>query len=47
MLQHVGIAARHSLRDVFEAAAIRQLADGTLPEAVMSRTADGDARQPH
>ncbi len=47
VLQHVWIAARHSLRDVFEQVSIQQLADAQLPKAVTSRTADEDAWQPH
>jgi Rrf2 family protein len=47
VLQHVWIAARRSLRDVFEEVSIQQLADGTLPEAVTARTVDEDAWQPH
>jgi hypothetical protein len=47
VLQHVWIAAQRSLRDVFEVVSIRQLADGTLPEAVTTRTVDEDAWQPH
>ena len=47
VLQHVWIAARRSLRDVFEQVSIQQLADGKLPKAVTSRTADEDAWQPH
>ena len=47
VLQHVWIAARRSLRDVFEQVSIQQLADGELPAAVTSRTADEDAWQPH
>lgn len=47
VLQHVWIAARHSLRDVFEQVSIAQLSAGELPEAVTSRTADEDAWQPH
>jgi len=43
VLQHVWIAGRSSLRDVFEHVSIRQLADGKLPKAVTSRTADDDA----
>jgi hypothetical protein len=43
----VWIAARHSLRDVFERVSIAELATGTLPEEVTSRTADEDAWQPH
>jgi Rrf2 family protein len=47
VLQHVWIAARQSLREVFEKVSIQQLADGRLPKAVTSRTADEDAWQPH
>ena len=47
VLQHVWIAARHSLRDVFEHTSIQQLADRKLPDAVTSRTASEDAWQPH
>jgi DNA-binding IscR family transcriptional regulator len=47
VLQHVWIAARRSLRDVFEQVSIQQLADRALPDAVTSRTADEDAWQPH
>jgi len=47
VLQHVWIAARRSLRDVFEQVSIQQLADGRLPKAVTSRTASEDAWQPH
>ena len=47
VLQHVWIAARRSLRDVFEQVSIQQLADRRLPKAVTSRTADEDAWQPH
>ena len=47
VLQHVWIAARSSLREVFETVSIAALASGTLPEAVTSRTADEDAWQPH
>ena len=47
VLQHVWIAARHSLRDVFEHVSIQQLADAKLPKAVTLRTADEDAWQPH
>ena len=47
VLQHVWIAARHSLRDVFEHVSIQQLSDGKLPKAVTQRTADEDAWQPH
>ena len=47
VLQHVWIAARSSLRDVFEHVSIRGLADGRLPKAVTSRTQSEDAWQPH
>ena len=47
VLQHVWIAARRSLRDVFEQVSMQQLAEGRLPDAVTSRTADEDAWQPH
>ncbi|MFL6131296.1 MAG: RrF2 family transcriptional regulator [Nocardioidaceae bacterium] len=47
VLQHVWIAARTSLRDVFEQVSIRSLADGKLPQAVTSRTQSEDAWQPH
>ncbi|WP_109506694.1 RrF2 family transcriptional regulator [Nocardioides speluncae] len=46
-LQRVWIAARHSLREVFEMVSIRALADRKLPDAVQSRTSDEDAWQPH
>lgn len=46
-LQHVWIAARHSLRDVFEDVSIRHLADRKLPDAVAERAADKDAWEPH
>ena len=47
VLQHVWIAARRSLRDVFEQVSIQQLHDREMPEAVTSRTGDEDAWQPH
>ncbi len=47
VLQHVWIAARHSLRDVFEAVTIQNLADRKLPESVQQRTDDEDAWQAH
>jgi Rrf2 family protein len=47
VLQHVWIAARRALRDVFEEVSIRQLAEADLPEAVTARTADEDAWQSH
>lgn len=46
-LQQVWIAARHALRDVFEQVSMRQLADRELPPAVLERTDDDDAWQPH
>ncbi|TIC82930.1 Rrf2 family transcriptional regulator [Nocardioides sp. GY 10127] len=47
VLQHVWIAARRSLRDVFEQVTIQQLADQDLPAVVTDATADQDAWQPH
>ena len=47
VLQHVWIAARHSLRMVFEQVTIQDLADGTLPPGVAALTEDDDAWQPH
>ena len=47
VLQHVWIAARGALREVFEQVTIQSLADGALPEVVTTRTADDDAWQPH
>lgn len=47
VLQHVWIAGRVSLRDVFERVTVQQLADGKLPKAVTSRTADEDAWESH
>ena len=47
VLQHVWIAARHSLRDVFEHVSIQQLSDGKLPKAVTTGPSDEDAWQPH
>lgn len=47
VLQHVWIAARHALRDVFEQVSIAALSAQELPEVVTSRTADEDAWQPH
>lgn len=47
VLQHVWIAARRSLRDVFEHVSIAQLAADDLPGEVTTRTADEDAWQPH
>jgi Rrf2 family protein len=47
VLQHVWIAARHSLRQVFETVTIADLAQGELPAPVAGLTADEDAWQPH
>ncbi|MBY9073979.1 Rrf2 family transcriptional regulator [Nocardioides sp. WL0053] len=47
VLQHVWIAARSSLRDVFEKVTIRALADRKLPREVTSRTRDEEAWKPH
>jgi Rrf2 family protein len=47
VLQHVWIAARSSLREVFEEVSIQQLADAELPAAVTKRTADEDAWKAH
>ena len=41
------IAARDSLREVFEQVSIAQLAARDLPEAVTSRTGSDEAWQPH
>ena len=46
-LQRVWIAARHSLRDVFEQVSVADLATGTLPTDVARLTEDEDAWQPH
>ncbi|GAB3072510.1 RrF2 family transcriptional regulator [Nocardioides zeae] len=45
VLQHVWIAARSSLRDVFENVTIAHLSSGDMPEVVTRRTADEDAWQ--
>jgi Rrf2 family protein len=47
VLQHVWIAARSSLREVFESVSIQQLADAELPREVAARTNDQDAWRPH
>ncbi len=47
VLQLVWIAARSSLREVFEQVTIRALADRKLPKQVVARTKDEDAWQPH
>ena len=46
-LQRVWIAARHSLRDVFEQVTVADLAAGALPPGVAALTVDEDAWQPH
>jgi len=46
-LQRVWIAARHSLRDVFEQVSVADLASGHLPSGVAALTEDDDAWQPH
>ncbi|HET7387455.1 MAG TPA: Rrf2 family transcriptional regulator [Nocardioidaceae bacterium] len=47
VLQHVWIAARSSLRDVFEHVTIRALATDDLPDDVVARTRSEDAWQSH
>jgi hypothetical protein len=47
VLQLVWIAARSSLRDVFERVTIEALADKRLPDQVMALTQDEDAWRPH
>lgn len=47
VLQHVWIAARSSLREVFEVVTIRHLADRALPPEVALRTQDQDAWESH
>lgn len=47
VLQHVWIAARHALRDVFETVTIAHLAAGRLPRSVSEHTAHEDAWEPH
>ena len=47
ILQHVWIAARSALRDVFENVTIEALAARSLPDEVEVRTRDEDAWQPH
>jgi hypothetical protein len=46
-LQKVWIAARSSLREVFETVSIRHLVDGALPARVERRTENQDAWEPH
>ena len=47
VLQTVWVAARHSLRSVFETVTIAALASGSLPDDVVARTVDDDAWSPH
>lgn len=47
VLQRVWVAARSSLREVFETVTIADLAAGALPTEIEERTADQDAWQPH
>ena len=47
ILQLVWIAARSSLREVFESVTIQALVGRKLPDAVMARTDDEDAWLPH
>ena len=47
VLQTVWVAARHSLRSVFETVTIAHLATGKLPKDVVARTVDEDAWSPH
>ncbi len=47
VLQPVWIAARSSLRSVFECVTIADLASGMLPHAVTARANDEDAWLPH
>jgi Rrf2 family protein len=47
VLQLVWIAARSSLRDVFERVTIRALADRKLPREVTARTKGDEAWKPH
>jgi len=47
VLQHVWIAARRALRDVFEQVTLADLARGELPDVVTLLTSDEDAWQPH
>ncbi|MBC7275312.1 Rrf2 family transcriptional regulator [Nocardioides sp.] len=47
VLQHVWIAARDSLREVFEKVSIAELATRELPDEVTTRTARDDAWLPH
>jgi len=46
-LQRVWIAARTSLREVFERVTIKALADKSLPDEVAALTTDEEAWRPH
>jgi Rrf2 family protein len=46
-LQHVWIAARSSLREVFEHVSIQALAEQRLPDRVEALTRDDEAWRPH
>jgi Rrf2 family protein len=47
VLQHVWIAARSSLRGVFERVTIKSLAEKKLPDQVVALTEDEEAWRPH
>lgn len=47
VLQHVWIAARTGLREVFESVSIKALATKQLPDSVMALTEDEEAWRPH
>ena len=47
ILQHVWIAARSSLREVFENVTIESLAGRRLPDEIEAMTKDDDAWRPH
>lgn len=47
VLQHVWIAARSALRDVFESVSIQTLADGELPQHVAALATGDEAWKPH
>jgi Rrf2 family protein len=46
-LQHVWIAARRALRDVFEEVSLAHLSAKKLPDDILARTTDEDDWQPH
>jgi DNA-binding IscR family transcriptional regulator len=47
ILQHVWIAARTALREVFEHVSIESLASRSLPTDIVELTVDDDAWKPH